>query len=223
MEHNFTFNSAAEITLIRDILAPIFNDYATYQAMRNIVSFGGMAMPDINNYSDVSIRELLDRLDNAITKAEEDENPKPEHRYSVTNCDWEIHEEYDDLNEAWKFYRHLYFEDMTNGYFRSEGAYTLRDEWLDEEITSAVPMIEVEGNWEADIRMDVCGERVDFEDMPYWLQDTIGDCIRGGDTYGSYDETVGDIEWDDIANWEEEHDETESEVSTDAEEESTEA
>lgn len=236
MEHNFTFNSAAEITLIRDILAPIFNDYATYQAMRNIVSFGGMAMPAINAYSDVSIRELLDRLDNAITKAIEDENPKPENRYAIYEHNNPTSTyEYNDLKEAWKGYVTCYSDEAESGCRLDEGDYTLRDEWLELDITSEVPYLVLEYEWEADVSVRLNGSRVDFDDLSYDTRENIGSCISESDTYGTYTDEVGDISWEDVEDWEAEHDEHEQtsgdvcwdetvkEANTNAEEESTNA
>ena len=222
MEHNFTFTSASEISLVRALINSIHLNDNKYNAMRSIVDFAP-ELPCFDDY-DVNVGNLLDRLADALTKAEEDEMPKYEHRYSILHgSDGSVIREYDDLNEAFEFYTSCYDNDYTRFYCVDDCDYILHDNKLDIEVTDRVPYTEYEYEWSADISINLNGRTV-YDPNDNVLEE-VHEQISYGDCEGYVTDEIGSISWEDIEDWEEEHEpkqEETAEVSTDAVSDSTE-
>lgn len=157
-----------------------------------------------------AVSKMLDDKKMLIEKHhEEDNKPKYEHRYAVCSNDSSrsVIQEYDTLNEAW----HTYIEYYENDYKRDPQSvgndYIIYDFKTQEVVTSAMPMFDVEFEWNAEISVNLDGRTV--YDIPDWVMESIASSMAYGDTDGYVNDTVGDIEWDDIADWESDHDEEE--------------
>jgi hypothetical protein len=212
MEHNFIFNSSAEISFIHDLLLPIFTDYSTYASMRSIVKFGNETMPDPNDFPDVSLNNLLDRLGTALEQAKEEEKPIYEHRYAVRNSEGETLQEYDSLNDAWEVYAEYYEEDYAHYRSVDSGDYDIFDNKLQLVVTDAVPSHEYEYHYNVSLDVELDGDSIDVSDVPSSVMEDIVENFSCGDDYGYVYDNIGDTDWVDIADWETDHEETKDEV-----------
>lgn len=196
MEHNFTFNSTGEMYLVRNLLNAIFRNMSDYQTMRSIVNFGH-ELPDINVY-EINWGELIDRLNSAIDKADEEEKPKYEHRWAV-RMGKEIIEEFDSLEDAFEGYTNCYKNDWSEGDF-NEGEYSIFDNELQVELTDKVPTFSVEYNWDANINVECDGTSIYTDDTPDEVMENIRDAFYNGDDYGYYTYQHGGICYSHVMN-----------------------
>ena len=182
MEHNFTFNSTGEMYLVRNLLDAIFRNTSEYQAMRSIITFGH-ELPDINVY-EINWGELIDRLNSAIDKADEEEKPKYEHRWEVRQGS-EYVAEFDSLEDAFEYYIDCYKNDWAESAF-NEGEYNIYDNELQIELTDKTPAFTVEYNWDANINVECEGTSIYTDDTPDEVMESIRDAFYNGDDYGTY-------------------------------------
>lgn len=192
MEHNFTFNSIVELHLVRALLNAIYGNTAKYQALRSIVDFAP-ALPDIDVYNGVvNLGDLLDRLTDAINKAEEEEKPKYEHRWAIKTCNDEVMQEYDSLEDAFEYYTSCYKADWIEGGF-NEGEYSIFDNELQVELTNEAPTFSVEYNWDVNVNVECGGTSIYTEDTPDEVMDTIREEFYRCNDYGTYEYQNGGI------------------------------
>lgn len=222
MEHNIIVNNSRQVSTVVTALQFFRIHWHTIEQLANLVGAFN-PLPDFTDDDLNSLFEIQEQFSAINVKELEAEKPKPEHRYLVTNIGGEIHEEFDDLERAWDFYEELYRDDANKGYFRDAGMYTLTDQLLDEVVTEEVPQIGVEIRFDASIDITIDGHSADFDDLNDEVREDIGNSIGCGNTYDWLSYDLGDVAWYQIQDWEAEHDETESEVSTDAEKDNTEA
>lgn len=222
MEHTFTFNSVDEMNLVYDILTFFReNDTRYLRPLDGMVNFN--TYPHKENYP-VSIESITDRLSGAIVSALEEEKPKYEHRYSILHgSDGSIIKEFDDLNEAFAFYTDCYDNDYTRFYCVDDCDYILHDNKLDIEVTDRVPYTEYEYEWSADINIALNGRTV-YDPNDNVLEE-VHEQISYGDNEGYVTDEIGSVSWEDIEDWEEEHEpkqEETAEANADAVSDSTE-
>ena len=213
MEHNFTFNSVDEMNLVNDIITFFYgNDNKYLRQLNGVVNFD--SYPHMENYP-ASISDIIDRLSGAIVSALEEEKPKYEHRYSVVNgYDGTLLKEFDDLNDAFEYYKSLYADEYSIHCRADDTDYILIDNKYDITVTDRVPCLEFEYEWEADLRIRLDGRTV--YDANDYVMEEIAEQFAGGDTEGYVNEEIGDVDWDDIENWEAEHDKEEQKEETPA-------
>lgn len=223
MEHTFTFNSVDEMNLVNDILMFFSeNDTRYLRPLDGMVNFN--TYPHKENYP-VNIESITDRLSGAIVSALEEEKPVYEHRYAVFSCNDTDNPlaEFDDLHEAWREYVKRYEDKYADDYSVEDGDFVLWDNKADDAVTSSVPNMDVEFEWDASIDVRYNGRTVYDYETPRWVMDDISDSISSyGDTSGTASDTIGDIEWGDISNWETEHDDKPEETPTGIKEEAEE-
>lgn len=231
MEHNIIVNNSRQVSNVVTALQFFRIHWHTIEQLANLVGAFN-PLPDFTDDDLNSLFEIQEQF--SAINVKELEAEKPKHRYAIYERNkFTPTYEYDYLGEAWKGYETCYSDEAESGCRVDEGDYILRDEWLNEDITSEVPYLDLEYEWDADITIRLNGSRVDFDDLSYGVREEIGNEVSCGDTYGTYTDEVGSVSWDDISSWEEEHkeetsgdvcwDEAVKEVNNNAEEESTEA
>lgn len=214
MEHTFTFNSVDEMNLVNDILTFFSeNDTRYLRPLDGMVNFN--TYPHKENCP-VSIENIIDRLSGAIVSALDEEKPKYEHRYIIRNRDDEVFHEDDDLENAFGVYAEYYQNDYASNHDVNEGDYEIYDNKVEEVVTSDIPYFDVEYEWSVDLDVSLDGRRVYDYEIPDWVIESIGNDVGGGDTAGSACDTIGNIEWSDIADWESDHEEEQDDETAEA-------
>lgn len=225
MEHTFTFNSVDEMNVTHDILNFFFQNQGVLRQLVAVTTLENF--PYLEHYP-VNLEDFIGRMETAIVSALDEEKPKYEHRYIIRNrYDVVCHED-DDLENAFGVYAEYYENDYASNsnHDVDEGDYEIYDNKVEEVVTSDIPYFDVEYEWSVDLDVSLDGRRVYDYEIPDWVMESIGSDLGSGDTAGSACDTIGNIEWSDISDWESDHEEEQddetAEANTDAVSDSTE-
>lgn len=184
MEHNFTFNSAKEIKLFMEFVKSVRYNYSMYQEIRNIIRIQEPPLPDMNDYTEIDLTALDERLYTALALAEEAETPKYEHRWAVKHND-EVLEEFDDLEEAFDTYTTFYKNDWAEDCY-NDREYGLFDNELQVLLTNKTPQFSVEYRWEVSAEISCDGNSIYTDDAPEEVLDSMREGFYNGDEYDYY-------------------------------------
>lgn len=208
MEHNFTFASVEEMNATHDILEFFLGNQGTLRQLVGVTTLENF--PYLEHYP-ANMPDLLDRLAHDTVAALEEEKPSYEHRYTILNNNGEMIGEEDTLNDAWRTYVQCYEDAYSDSYCVDDGDYSIYDNKLQKTVTNRVPRFDAEFEWSANLEITYHGRSVDEYDRPDWVMDEISDAFANGDDYGTCSYDYGDVEWDDIADWESENEEVNEE------------